>query len=772
MIIRFSRNEVIDAIRNSNYLEKGGIKIEFINCYINDNGNPKIKAEINDDLPHYYNKGTNGDIENASGWDNYRYFKDYGKVKISCTKGNILRVKGLYGADNHNLYNDKYYTYNNVRYKFVSSGVKEVEFLPTLDWIYGYKKDNVEYKTRWDDFLAENSDKISHVDRREETLTLISNSNDTLTIGNSYTVETNVIDVDPGSEPYSCSVTKIHGNKLPQDIEIDGELYMLPVLKPNVDDTNDNRFYITGHAEATDITSLGDGEEIVIITDADIDNIKSESITINSLEGATLDEENNYYTRKIVAPEGIVFTEIIVETYCENKRIDALNVYNTGFVAENETIVSINPITASSNKLLREVTTIVNTESRKIDCILDGEEKDTFYQHIQIPSRGKLLREVKSIVNFEDAELNVLEDGQYSKKQMGHGESTQTRYYRNPYKLNGKLIREVSPYVIIDNPVIDASNIVNGDVLNKIDNTLIDSINLSGLVAPLNITVDDIKDENYEYNYEFIPYPLNIDIVNESCLINSADIKDEPWVKRPNKDNSIFKQVNINAVTSETKIEELEQRDITFVEPRVPTVYYGIYIQLLKKMSEIAPELLKDCDCGCNSINQKLISLWSMFNYACAEYMNDKNSKVAATIIKTIVSQLNLMYNEDEDFLITKYYVGLYKNKTNDRDEFKDVNVYTLIPKEIDVCSINELTYKLYHNKNVHYIMLPPNLSIKKVWYENMGTEIILFDADKNINEYKIRLQKFSNVDNPYTIYWYYNPYPIESVINIELIKK
>lgn len=726
MIIRFSKNEVIDAIRNSNYLEKGGIKIEFINCYINDNGNPKIKAEVNDDLPHYYNKGVGGDIENARTWDNYRYFKDYGKVKITCTKGNIIRVKGLYGADNHHIYNNKYYTYDGVRYKFVSLGVKEVEFLPTFDWIYGYKKDNIEYKTAWDDFLSEGTDKIVHIDHREGRLILIPKNGDYLTINNhTYTVETNVIDVDPSSEPYNCGVTKIHGNTLPQDIKIDGELYMLPVLRPYVSYTNDE-FYIDGYAEATDIASIGDGEEIVVVTDADINNINIESITINSLEDATLDEENNCYTRKIVAPEGTLFTEITIKTY---------------------------------------------TENATIDVITKGVEQNNKYEHIKIPTKGKLLNKVTSIVNFEDANLDILEDGQYSKKQVGTGTLKQTRYYRNPYKLNGKLIREVSPYVIIKNPVIDAFNVVNGDVLNKIDNSLIDSINLSGLAAPLNITIDDIKDKNYEYNYEFIPYPLNINIVSENCSINSVDIKDEPWIKKPNKTNSIFKQININAVTSETKIEEIEQRDITFVEPRVPTVYYGIYIQLLKKMSEIAPELLKGCNCGCNNINQKLISLWSMFNYACAEYMNDKNSKVAATIIKTIVSQLNLIYNEDEDFLIARYYIGLYKNKTNDKNEFTDVSVYTLIPKEIDVCSTNELTYKLYHNKDVHYIMLPPNLSIKKVWYESIGTEIILFDTDKNINEYKIRLQKFSNVDTPYTIYWYYSPYSIESVINIELIK-
>lgn len=508
--------------------------------------------------------------------------------------------------------------------------------------------------------------------------------------------------------------------------------------------------------EFTDVLTDGNG------------NINVAKTTVNALTSAELDTDRNCYVRKIIAPEGTVFNEITIEVYYEDKNIDALDVNNTKFIPQTQIFTTVNPVTASNNKLLRQINTIVNTESATVDCIVDGEEKDTSYECVKTATSGKLLREVKSIVNFEDVSINTLESGEYEEVSSGRPPLKKKQYVRNPYTLDNKLIRSVSSYVDIQNPVIEVSDVLEGNTLTKIDDSLIDYVDLSGLTEETNINIDDITDVEHEYDYSLIPYPLRINVVKEHCNVDETDIKEEAWLKKPNKANALFNEVLIDSITSNVQLGSIEKRDITFVEPRIPTVYYGVYIQLLKKMSDVAPELLKDCNCGCNSINQKLISLWAMFNYACAEYFNDVNSKVAANIIKTIVSQLNIIYKEDKDFLITRYYVGSYKNKTNDENEFDDVSIYRLTPIEIDICGKRELINKINHSEDVHYIMIPPDLKLKKVWFDNGIIKTILFDSENNINEYNVKYHKFTDYDTNHTIYWYYSQYPI-SDINIEL---
>lgn len=770
-IITFSRNDIISAINGSGIIERSGVKIEFNNCYINEFGNPNIKAEINERLPVYHTKGKGGNIENGRDVSNYRYLKDYGTVKISCNNSLIVRVAGLDGADNHHIYNPSYKNIDGVNYKFVSSGVKDVTFLPTINWIYGCKKDNIEYKTFWDDNLADNGEAIVHVDNRSINKTRLgyqdATTSELITINAGYTVETNVIDVDPGSYPYICKVIKIHGNVLPQQLDTDEEVYMLPVLALEVDEDTNNQFYITGIIQTNSIGGSNNGN-IIVVTDDTFEQIEGTSIIVNALEGAELDIKNNCYIRKIIAPEDTMFNEITIKIYFEDKNIDALDVNNTKFIPQTQIFTTVNPVTASNNKLLRQINTIVNTESATVDCIVNGEEKDTSYECVKTATSGKLLREVKSIVNFEDVSINTLESGEYEEVSSGRPPLKKKQYVRNPYTLDNKLIRSVSSYVDIQNPVINVSDILEGNTLTKIDDSLIDYVDLSGLTEEININIDDITDVEHEYDYSLIPYPLRINVVKEHCNIDETDIKEEAWLKKPNKSNALFNEVFIDTITSNIQLGSIEKRDITFVEPRIPTVYYGVYIQLLKKMSDVAPELLKDCNCGCNSINQKLISLWAMFNYACAEYFNDVNSKVAANIIKTIVSQLNIIYKEDKDFLITRYYVGSYKNKTNDENEFDDVSIYKLTPIEIDICGKRELINKINHNEDVHYIMIPPDLKLKKVWFDNGIIKTILFDSENNINEYNVKYHKFTDYDTNHTIYWYYSQYPI-SDINIEL---
>lgn len=744
--IVFTKNEIISAINGSGIIERNGVKIEFNNCYIDEYGNPKIKAEINENLPSYQTKGKGGNVENGTGVSNYRHLKDYGTVKISCNNSLIIRVVGLDGADNHHIYNPSYTNINGINYKFVSSGVKDVTFLPTIDWIYGCKKDNIEYKTLWDDYLADSGEGIVHVDNRTINKVRLGYPNaigtDIITINANYTVETNVIAVDPSSYPYICRLTKIHGNVLPQQLNTDEEIYMLPVLDLYVDETTDNQFYITGVVGKSAIGGSNNGN-ITVVTDDTFEQIEGTSITVDALQGAELDIENNCYTRKIIAPEGTMFSEITIKTYFENKEIDALDVNNTIFMSINQAIVTKVPIKASNNKLLRSVTTIVNTESVTVDCVVDGEEKDTSYECIKTATAGKLLKEVKSIVNFEDKTLNVLEAGKSYK------DTNFNRYVRNPYTANGKLIRKVTPYVDIKNPTIKASDVLNEETINNTEGSLIDTIAFNGLTTLLSIDSSYIKDARYELSdTNLIKYPIYMNIIKTN----------------ENPDNP----ENPDTIIDIMGIASIEKRDITFVEPRVPTVYYGIYIQLLQRMSKVAPELLKDCNCKCNNnINQKLINLWTMFHYACAEYMDDKNSKVAANIIKTIVSQLNIMYNEGEDWLKGKYYVGVYKG-VNEPVEFEHVSIYSLIPKEIDVCSERDLSYKLYHTDEVHYLILPPNISLEKSWYEENGDIIVLFDKEEGVNNYNIRYHKFDDFEEDYKIYWYEHAI-IKNPINIKL---
>lgn len=745
-VITFTKNEIISAINGSGIITRSGVTIEFNNCEINSNGNPIIKADLNEDLPKYYQKGRGGNIENSRGVSNYRYLKDYGTVKISCNNSLIVRVAGLHGADNHHIYNPSYKNINGINYKFVSSGVKDVTFLPTIDWIYGCKKDDIEYKTFWDDNLSENGEAITHIDNRSVNSKVKlghqnSISSELITINADYTVETNVIAVDPGSNPYVCRLTKIHGNVLPQQLDTDEEVYMLPVSALVVDETNDNQFYVNG--EVTTNSIANDIGSVTVVTDDTFEQIEGTSITVNPLQGAELDIENNCYTRKIIAPEGTMFNEITIKTYFEDKLIDSLYKDNTRFIPQTQTFVSINPTTASSGKLIREVSTVVYTEAATVDVIADGTETTNSYEHTKTASEGKLLNRVKSVVYFEDSTVNVLEQGQSYK------DTNFNRYVRNPYIANGKLIRKVTPYVDIKNPTIKVSDILNGETINNTSGSLIDTIAFNGLTTPLTIDTTSIKTHRYELSdTKLIRYPIYMNI------IKTNEAPEDP------EDPDIIS--DIMAIAS------IEKREITFVEPRVPTVYYGIYIQLLQRMSKVAPELLKDCNCKCNSnINQKLINLWTMFHYACAAYMDDKNSKVAANIIKTIVSQLNLMYNDGEDWLKGKYYVGVYTG-VDEPGEFENISIYSLIPKEIDICSEKDLYYQLYHTTTVHYIMLPPNIGLEKAWYEENGDMIILFDKEKGVNNYNIRYHKFDDFEEDYKIYWYEHPI-IKNPINIKL---
>lgn len=205
------------------------------------------------------------------------------------------------------------------------------------------------------------------------------------------------------------------------------------------------------------------------------------------------------------------------------------------------------------------------------------------------------------------------------------------------------------------------------------------------------------------------------------------------------------------------ELSTIEYRDPAYVYSKVPTKYYGVYLTLLKLLSDNGETLLNDCVSACKSSSHKLISLWNMFNAACGAYLNN-NKKLADVLIKTITSQLNIMYDENFDFLQHRIFIGNYtlENKNNP-NEFNTVYLYKLTPTEYDVCSDIELTFTIKQTSDIHYIMLPPELDLK---YVSFGDTIktVLFDSANNINLYKTRSWRMADKDTDGTIYWYYSP--------------
>lgn len=276
-------------------------------------------------------------------------------------------------------------------------------------------------------------------------------------------------------------------------------------------------------------------------------------------------------------------------------------------------------------------------------------------------------------------------------------------------------------------------------------------------------------------NIELIDYNFdcNITINNENYVIDNIDDTqiiidiNEPYISVDSYFSKITDKtlqegkhsqfiVDVSAVST-IEIVDIEYRDTAYVYSKVPTKYYGVYLTLLKLLSDNGETLLNDCASACKSSSHKLTSLWNMFNAACGAYLND-NKKLADVLIKTITSQLNIMYDENFDFLQHRIFIGNYtlENKNNP-NEFNTVDLYKLTPTEYDVCSDVELTFTIKQTSDIHYIMLPPELNLK---YVSFGDTIktVLFDSENNINLYKTRSWRMADKDTDGTIYWYYSP--------------
>lgn len=754
MIVTFLNSEIINAINGSKSITKNGITITFDNCYV-DNNKCYMKAE--------YTPGDDS-IEN-------RYFTNYGKVNIKSSGGNIISVNGFYGKD------DKNFKINNYVYE---GFVKDITFYPSRSWIYGINYNSINYKLLFPEKLIFIDNIATHYieDYAKNDKYLYTNSLNKREIrpidGKTfifydgivehdlkaifrYFIEVQSSEYDPGLTAGLGHVKNIYGEASIEDFKKYVEIYdmsnnvisnydivHIPIVEKEFDKESGNNGTIINQSYIG--RDYGSGDITIIVEDS----LSITQGTVDSLDDAIFDSVNNRYEKIVNSPSGQYFDKLTIYTYVEDKTV---NVLTQGVESTTNYTAVTNPTT---KKLLKSVTSVVDFETKNVDVIASGTKNTNDYTLTTNHSTGKLLKSVVSKVNFETK--TITESNIINKDTI--------------IPTSGKLLKSIiipelyQSYTVTHNDLTTSQHTINTPkkLIYPLDIELRKStrplIFYQSMIGDTYVTMRTMTDNIIVDNVE-------VRLLSQELDINSGDIKNVAYTINPSNPYVITK-VNINATTNEVKLEGIEDRDITFVEPRVPTKYYGIYIQLLKKMSDIAPELLKDCNCSCNNTNQKLINLWSLFNYACAEYFYDKDSKVAETIIKLIVSQLNLMYKEDDEFLITKYYVGNYKNITSDDNEFENVSVYKLIPKELDVCSKRELINKIAHTDDVHYIMLPPDLKLKKVWFDNNGIETILFDSENGINEYNTKYHKFSDYNDNYTIYWYYSKYPI-SDINVEL---
>lgn len=333
------------------------------------------------------------------------------------------------------------------------------------------------------------------------------------------------------------------------------------------------------------------------------------------------------------------------------------------------------------------------------------------------------------------------------------GDVTKKIYYKlknkndNTYTSASSIEIPVLGYILNAIEVPEIKVVKTGNDKVTIYVTSIDSID-QHFKCNLNINNKDYTIDDIDNNY------VDMKITSEYLTIESYFYKNiNGNVYRGNSSNLVV-NTNSLAVIELTKI---EYNDPAYVYSKVPTKYYGVYLTLLKLLSDNGETLLNDCASACKSSSHKLTSLWNMFNAACGAYLND-NKKLADVLIKTITSQLNMMYDENFDFLQHRIFIGNYTLKDkNNPNEFNTVDLYKLTPTEYDVCSDVELTFTIKQTSDIHYIMLPPELDLK---YVSFGYVIktVLFDSENNINLYKTRSWRMADKDTDGTIYWYYSP--------------
>lgn len=482
------------------------------------------------------------------------------------------------------------------------------------------------------------------------------------------------------------------------------------------------------------------------------------------------------------APDGTLYNSVVVTI---PKQTCTLNLSKEN-IRENGRIAPITP----TDYLISKIVGKLQIENKMITSIKNGSEiyKDDvkFYNMIRVDTDVQSIGDIETNLNITNIKCD--------RDSLFYDESYIT------FNLDIVVNENYDVYISTDNntfslydgddielPIRLGDNVKNiyYKLKNNIDNTY---TSVSHLEIPVkgyllnaidipNIKVERTSNDNFSIYVENIEsidnhFICSLKINNKTYELNDIDnayVNITTTEKYINIESYFYKSVDGDNYKGNTtklivdtdslaviELSRIEYRDPAYIYSKVPTKYYGIYLTLLKLLSDNGETLLQDCVSTCKSNSHKLIALWNMFNTACGAYLND-NEKLAELLIKNIVSQLNIMYDENYDFIQHRVFIGNYTlNNKNNPNEFETVDLYKLTPSEYDICSELELKFTINQTSDIHYIMLPPELDLQ---YVSFGDTIktVLFDAEKDINLYKERSWRMADKDTDGTIYWYYS---------------
>ena len=530
----------------------------------------------------------------------------------------------------------------------------------------------------------------------------------------------------------------------------------------------------------TNRTGMGNRPFYIEVYEDEV-NKTIEELNINTIEDGVYE-----------APEGTVYNKVNLtipkQEYVLDLAKPSSGTDRTNIIGKDGTITPITP----NGYLISKISGKVRVKDVSLAITANGtttyESEGSFYNKIDINTNVQSIGDIKvglsiSEVNcdrdtlFYDEsniifKLNVVVNDNYSVYLSTDNGKTFTEYTGEPvelyfilgdttkkiyYKLRNKNNNTYTSVSSIEIPVL-------GYILNAIEVPEIKVVKTNNDNVTVYIESIESLDRHFKCNLninnkdytidDIDNNSVNVKITSEYLTIESYFYKTIKGTVYRGNSSKFIVNTNSLAVIELTKI---EYNDPAYVYSKVPTKYYGVYLTLLKLLSDNGETLLNDCASACKSSSHKLTSLWNMFNAACGAYLND-NKKLADVLIKTITSQLNIMYDENFDFLQHRIFIGNYTlGNKNNPNEFNTVDLYKLTPTEYDVCSDVELTFTIKQTSDIHYIMLPPELDLK---YVSFGDTIktVLFDSANNINLYKTRSWRMADKDTDGTIYWYYSP--------------
>lgn len=562
--------------------------------------------------------------------------------------------------------------------------------------------------------------------------------------------------------------------------------------------SSSTQYKLTGNFPSDSATSNYYKNYVYVITTNTVD--ASESFKFEYGYGQIDESKINIttYTAETIsdishrAPDGTLYNAIAVSIPIREYTLDLAKPTSgtdrTNIIGKDGTIKPIKP----NGYLISKILGKVSVKDVTLDITANGtttyESDGSFYNKIDINTNVQSIGDIKvglsiSEVNcnkdtlFYDEsnivfKLNVVVNDNYSvylsidngktfNEYTGDfvelyfvlGDTTKKIYYKLRNKNNNTYTSVSSIEIPVLGYILNAIEVPEIKVVKTgNDSVTIYVESLDSLDHHFNCNLN-INNKDYTIN-DIDNNSINVKITSEYLTIESYFYKNISGAVYRGNSSKFIVNTNSLAVIELTKI---EYNDPAYVYSKVPTKYYGVYLTLLKLLSDNGETLLNDCASACKSSSHKLTSLWNMFNAACGAYLND-NKKLADVLIKTITSQLNIMYDENFDFLQHRIFIGNYtlENKNNP-NEFNTVDLYKLTPTEYDVCSDVELTFTIKQTSDIHYIMLPPELDLK---YVSFGDTIktVLFDSENNINLYKTRSWRMADKDTDGTIYWYYSP--------------